>query len=257
MPGDFYCSKETDGDNMGYVVPQEAVSVLDQHRCIGIVFYAEQHDSDDADYTGTGIGQMKCHGYVVALTDVHNNSGDRLRWEWGPKQEYNQRVNAFTNTGDWQGYSNSLKFHEFVNDGTNKTNGWEMKHFPAALACETYGSRTIVQNGNSIDDERYDWQKPLAAPDNTSGWFLPSCGQLSYLYQNRDFLTECINTVKNKTSEQTLKDHICWFSTSWCYWSSTESSRYSRNAWGVGFNCGGTDSYSKYGTYDVRAVLAF
>lgn len=257
VPGDFYCSKETDEGNMGYVVPQEAVSVLDQHRCIGIVFYAEQHDSDDADYTGTGIGQMKCHGYVVALTDVHNNSSDRLRWEWGPKQEYNQRVNASTNSGDWQGYSNSLKFHEFVNDETNKTNGWEMKHFPAALACETYGNRTTDHDGNDADG-KYDWQKPLAAPDNTSGWFLPSCGQLSHLYANRSSLSARMTDVKNSTpADCDYKDKIKWFSTSYYYWSSTENSDHPSNAWDVYFYIGSGYYNGKKFTDYVRAVLAF
>lgn len=252
VPGDFYCSKETDEGNMGYVVPQEAVSVLDQHRCIGIVFYAEQHDSDDADYTDTGIGQTECHGYVVALTDVHNSSSDRLLWEYGPGNVYNQVVGTSTNTGDWQGYSNSLKFHEFV----SKNDGWEMKHFPAALACETYGNRTLDQNGNPTSD--YAWQQPLAAPNNTSGWFLPSCGQLSHLYANRSSLSARMTDVKNSTpADCDYKDKIKWFSTSYYYWSSTEGSSNPGIAWPVGFADGYTGSTYKYRTRDVRAILAF
>ena len=53
------------------------------------------------------------------------------------------------------------------------------------------------------------------------------------------------------------KDHIRWFSTGWYYWSSTENSYYSYNAWYVDFRDGGTYSNLKNGTYDVRAVLAF
>lgn len=252
-PGDFYCSKESNGTNTGYIVPQDAVAVLEQHRCIGIVFHVGQHGSDDADYTNTGIRQSKCHGYVVAMTDVHDGSSDRLRWEYGPKNEYNQVVGTSTSTSDWQGYSNSLKFHEFVNSNTD----WEMKHFPAALACETYGNRTTDQNGDPANG-KYDWQKPLAAPSNTSGWFLPSCGQLLHLYANRSLLSARMTDVKNSTpADCNYKDKIKWFNTSLYYWSSTEISRYPRYAWGVYFYDGDTDGNYKDYTYDVRAVLAF
>lgn len=254
VPGDFYCSKETDRGNTGYVVPQEAVSVLDQHRCIGIVFYAEQHDSDDADYTDTGIGQTKCHGYVVALTEVHNGSVDRLSWEYGPNGEWDKVVNASTGNGDWKGYSNHLKFHEFVNNEDNA--GWEMKHFPAALACETYGNRTLDQNGNPTSD--YAWQQPLAAPNNTSGWFLPSRGQLSHLRANNSSLSARMTDVKNSTpADCDYKDKIKGFETNWYYWSSCETSDRSDRAWGVSFFNGIPDGLNKSRTSGVRAVLAF
>lgn len=256
VPGDFYCSK-SDGATTGYVLPQEAVAVLDNHRCIGIVFHVGQHESDESDYSGTGIGEAKCHGYVVALTDVHDGSSDRLRWEYGPKNEYNHVVGTSTSASDWQGYSNSLKFHEFVNKNENKEAGWEMKHFPAALACETYGNRTTDRDGNPADG-KYDWQKPLAAPKNTSGWFLPSCGQLRYLYQNRSVLSARMTDVKNSTpTDCGYKEYIKWFSTSLYYWSSTENSNYPNFAWDVDFYYGYTYRSLKNATYAVRAVLAF
>lgn len=262
-PGDFYCSKESNGTNAGYVLPQDAVAVLEQHRCIGIVFHVGQHKTDQSNYSqpltddGPTIPDGKVHGYVVALTDVHDGSSDRLRWEYGPKNEYNHVVGTSTSASDWQGYSNSLKFHEFVKNEDNKAAGWEMKHFPAALACETYGNRTTDRDGNPADG-KYDWQKPLAAPKNTSGWFLPSCGQLRYLYQNRSVLSARMTDVKNSTpTDCGYKEYIKWFSTSLYYWSSTESSSGPRNAWDVGFYRGSGYSNRKTYTDDVRAVLAF
>lgn len=262
-PGDFYCSKETNGTNTGYVVPQEAVSVLEQHRCIGIVFHVGRHETDQSDYSkpltenGPTIPDSKFHGYVVALTDVHDGSSDRLRWEYGPGNVYNQAIGASTSTSDWQGYSNSLKFHEFVNNDDNKEAGWEMKHFPAALACETYGNRMLDKDGNDANG-KYDWQKPLAAPGNTSGWFLPSCGQLQYLYQNRSVLSARMTDVKNSTpTDCGYKEYIKWFSTSLYYWSSTEYSYDTYYAWDVYFNDGGTYDLIKDYTSYVRAVLAF
>lgn len=41
------------------------------------------------------------------------------------------------------------------------------------------------------------------------------------------------------------------------YWSSTEDSYYTNDAWFVNFDYGYTYSNGKNDTYDVRAVLAF
>lgn len=236
---------------------------MNDKTCIGIVFYTGRHETDRSDYTkplsedGPTIPNGKVNGYVVALTDVHNGSSDRLHWEYGPGKVYNKAIDASTSTSDWQGYSNSLKFHEFVNKNENKETGWEMKHFPAALACETYGNRTTDRDGNPANG-KYDWQKPLAAPGNTSGWFLPSCGQLQYLYKNRSVLSARMTDVKNSTpTDCSYKDEIEWFSTGMYYWSSTEYSRYPYGAWDVDFSSGGGLSYYKDRTGDVRAVLAF
>ena len=236
---------------------------MNDKTCIGIVFYTGRHETDRSDYTkplsedGPTIPNGKVNGYVVALTDVHDGSSDRLRWEYGPGNVYNKAIDASTSTSDWQGYSNSLKFHEFVNKNENKAAGWEMKHFPAALACETYGNRMLDEDGNDANG-KYDWQKPLAAPGNTSGWFLPSCGQLQYLYKNRSVLSARMTDVKNSTpTDCSYKDEIEWFSTGMYYWSSTEYSRYPYGAWDVDFSSGGGLSYYKDRTGDVRAVLAF
>ena len=236
---------------------------MNDKTCIGIVFYTGRHETDRSDYTkplsedGPTIPNGKVNGYVVALTDVHDGSSDRLRWEYGPGNVYNKAIDASTSKRDWQGYSNSLKFHEFVNKNENKEAGWEMKHFPAALACETYGNRMLDKDGNDANG-KYDWQKPLAAPGNTSGWFLPSRGQLSHLFNNRSVLSARMTDVKNSTpTDCSYKDEIEWFSTGMYYWSSTEYSRYPYGAWDVDFSSGGGLSYYKDRTGDVRAVLAF
>lgn len=253
--GDYFCK---DSDNKWYIIPQEATP---DGNVIGIVFHAGQHETDQSDYskplteTGPTIPDGVFHGYVVALTDVNNDDNDCLRWEWGPTQQYDQGVNASTDIVDWNGYASCRKIHEFVE--TNAAAGWEMRHFPAALACETYGNRTVDQDGNPITDGRYDWQQPFIAPNNSSGWFLPSCDQLSYLCQNRTFLRNCINAVKNKTVDATLKNHIGWFSATSYYWSSTEGSGSSDTAWFVYLDYGIWSPDYKRDTLDVRAVLAF
>ena len=252
--GDFFCSN-ADG-NGWYIIPKD-LAPTEADNCIGIVFRTGKDDSDQSDYRtplitgGPTLGET-VHGYVVALTDVHAGGIDRLRWEYGPNNEYKRSVGTSTASDDWNGYDNCWKIHEFVVD--NSSDGWDMKHFPAALACETYGNRTLDWNGNPITDQ-YNWQQPFVAPANTSGWFLPSCGQLLYLCDNSDFLSSQISKVKEHMSNTESKNYVKWFSTSWYYWSSSEYS--GSDAWYVYFNDGYTSTYYKDYTRDVRAVLAF
>ena len=227
---------------------------------IGIVFYAGRHLKDESDYSqpltenGPTLPDGKVQGYVVALTDVNNGDDDYLRWEWNDDSD-DWLVRASTDETDWNGYANCQRIHKFVVD-YNRFGGWEMKHFPAALACETYGNRTTDQDGNDAGG-KYDWQKPLAAPSNTSGWFLPSRGQLYYLYQNRDSFHNNINKVKENTDDSALAEHIKWFSTSRIdlYWSSTEFS--DDSVWTVSFYNGKTYYTYKDDLHVARAILAF
>lgn len=255
-PGDFFYSNGTHSDGGLRTIYADgtyridATAVPDPNKtCIGIVFYVGRHGGDASNYSESNV----VRGYVVALTDVHNDDSDRLRWEWGPGGKYDQLVNtAHTSSDDWNGYHNNLKFHKFVSEN----GGWDMKHLPAALACNTYGNRTLDQNGNQTSD--YEWQEPLVAPSNTSGWFLPSCGQLKYLYQNRSLLSNRMTDVKNRTSAGcSYKDKIKWFNESWFYWSSAEYWTTSRHAWAVDFLYGGDYYDAKNVTYGVRAVLVF
>lgn len=224
-------------------------------QVVGIVFYVGQHDIDFSDYSETGIGQEKCHGYAVALTNVHNDENDRLCWEKGPNGESDKKVGTSTSYSAWHGYSNQQKFHEFV----KKNAGWEMKHFPAALACETYGNRTVDQNGNST--AAYEWQEPLAAPTNTSGWFLPACGQIYEIFGRRTPLENSINNVKDSLpNDCSYKNYIKGLKGSKNFWSSTEDNNATNKAWFMTYSEEGSirDAENKSSTsYDVRAVLAF
>ena len=187
-------------------------------QVVGIVFHVGHHALDGSDYTNTGIGQKHCHGYAVSLTFANNGDHDRLAWEKGPNGESEIMVGATNSKYDWFGYSNQQKFHEFIRDNS----GWEMKHFPAAFACETYGNRTVDQDGNPTT--AYDWQKPLAAPSNTSGWFLPSLRQLLDLFEC-SFLTESMSAVKNSLPDDCdYKNYIGWLEAKdyWTSWSSSE-----------------------------------
>lgn len=137
-----------------------------------------------------------------------------------------------------------------------------MNHFPAAFACETYGNRTVDKFARPTGD--YDWQKPLAAPDNTSGWFLPSLGQLLHLQKNRSFLESHIEVVRDNTPDgSSYKKYINAFKVpdnALFYWSSTEAedSYGPDNAWIVVFDSGIAGPMKKdFAIGYVRAILAF
>ncbi len=249
---DYLCK---DSNDNWYVIPGEASP---NNECIGIVFYVDIHRYDDSDYTtqliadGPVLPADTFHGYVLSLTDVNNGSDDCLMWEYGPNNEHDKYAGIYFTNYYWDGYSNCLTIHDYV----AANDGWEMKHFPAALACETYGKRTIDHEGNTITDGRYDWQTSFTAPTNTSGWFLPSLAQLAALYNDKDVLEGSINAV-SEIAGTNLKDHIKWFSGG-IYWSSTESSDYSYSAYTVNFANGVSNTgYEKNKTYYVRAILVF
>ena len=252
--GDWFMSDGTVLSQEKYLTPELASNI------IGIVFYKGQHEKDNSDYSGTGIGQAECHGYAVALTDVNNDTDDRLAWESGPNGEYDKEIGTSTDETDWSGYANKLLFHEYAQ--AHSTEGWEMKHFPAAYACELYGNRTVDRDGNPT--QSYDWQQGLAAPGSTSGWFLPAAGQLKYLYDNSDTFSTLMEVVKKHLMDNcSHKDHVKWFNhyafsedpTSY-YWTSTEDEIYAQVVcFGVSpFYSGG---YTKLVTCCVRAILAF
>ena len=252
--GDYLLSDGSVLDK-GSILTQKAAS-----QVVGIVFHVGHHGSDGSDYTDTGIGQKKCHGYAVSLTFANNGDHNELAWEKGPNGEYNKVVGASNSRYDWNGYSNQQKFHEFIRDNPD----WDMKNFPAAFACETYGNRTVDQNGNPTN--AYDWQKPLAAPSNTSGWFMPSLRQLGYLF-DCSFLTERMRAVKNSLPDDCgYKDYIGWLEAKdyWDSWSSTEGGLESRNpklATHADYRYSISQAYiassQKAQENYVRAVLAF
>ena len=236
--GDYYT---TDGTLIE--VPEETILSEElKKKIIGIVFHVGHNDLDKSDYSQSGIGKKECHGYVVALTDVNKVGNDRLRLRWGYKDgESSMNVGTSIDENDWNGYNNHKAIEYFAD---NNNEGWLPEHFEAAYWCGRYGTK----------DSRYDWQKQYTAPENSSGWFLPSCDQLKSIYyvnrDNADLLEKQIEKVKSLDTE-----NIKWFNMSWYYWSSSEYSEDS--AWFVGFEYGDAVDYLKYYTRAVRAVLVF
>ena len=248
-PGDyFYRTNDgtwaTSDGGLRAVYADDTVRVEDvplnpeKGTCIGIVFRAGKDASDYGEYPESMAGEF--HGYVMALTDVNQNDNDRLIWGYKNGQ-YSMNAGTSTEQNDWNGYSNQKAIENFAQTNTD---GWEMKDFEAAYWCSCYGT----------EYSRYNWQQRYTAPANTSGWFLPSGGQLISIYSvNITFADLLKNRIEKVKPLDT--DNIKWFSTSWYYWSSSESSE--SNARYVGFSRGYAGAYLKSRTNSVRAVLAF
>jgi len=235
--GDFYFYDGSFADKGADLTPEQA------NACIGIVFHKGYNTLDESNYTYSGIGQERCHSYVVALTDVNEGSNDYLNW--GEKDgQYSMDAGTSTEENDWSGYKNQKAIEYFA---ANNEEGWLPEHFEAAYWCGRYGT----------GDSRYAWQKIYAAPENTSGWFLPSCGQLKSIYSiNRDNENLLKNQMEKVKSLDT--ENIKWFSTYWFYWSSSEDLLGNSNhAKGVGFYYGNKITDLKNNAVAVRAVLAF
>ena len=218
----------------------EAVAPEAGKTVIGIVFHAGRHATDASDYTSpltaggpTLAGEVR--GYAVAITDATLGTSREAQWVAGPNGEYDFRSGVSTDKYAWNGYANCRAIHDYVTAHAGE--GWEMRHFQAAWSCETYGTRSLDYDGNPTSD--YAWQAPLKAPAGTSGWFLPSVGQLYYMATCRDYLDSRFMAAKAASAAE-LQGYVKGFDTrSMCiYWSSTEDerSRYTEYAYNMSFS---------------------
>ena len=156
----------------------------------------------------------KVHGYVLALRDAHGGC------PWG---NYEDEVGCDRNqTTGFNGYSSTQTIVAF-----NKDKNWNLSDaFPAAYHAVNY-------------------ETVCSAPDNTSGWFLPSGGQCQYWLNNKDVI---LRSIQNAGGDG-WKDE---------YWSSSESSRNpAHNAYYLSMRYGRMYRGYKYLDSEVRACLAF
>ena len=89
--------------------------------------------------------------------------------------------------------------------------GSDLVHFETFLKKELGKTNLLLVKK---DEDFDDWQLSLAAPQNSSGWFLPSYGQIAYAaagyHLGRDdvwkFMDGQFEKVKNATTNEGLKD---------------------------------------------------
>ena len=192
--GDLYCR---DAEGRGYLLPSEAASAGIDYECIGVVIATGHSQYDESDYSASGIGQKECHGYVAALNDAHD-----YVLLWGvvgtalglyPKDADGTPLDNMTNPDiDWSGYAYTQEIIKTVGGKdklSEQINESSITGYPA-----TYYAVVAY-------DER------VPAPTNSSGWFLPSIGQVKTLHENSSYITAAGGTIEwiqtwNSSSEK-------------------------------------------------------
>lgn len=203
----------------------------DADKAVAVVFHIGQHENDRSDYSGSGIGSGRCHGYAVALSDAID-----MYCTWGPYtelgcypvDEHGDPVDNFagnTSDTDWSGY---LYTAIIRNAGAAEEGMWvddRFEGYPAGYYAVSY-------------------EQKVAAPEFSSGWFLPAGSQLWELYQKSDALfADCPEAALVEDSG---------------YWSSSEY--FYIPSEGVNFlnlQYGRIEGLDKSGGNLVRTVIAF
>ena len=203
--GDYYYSDGTWSDGglrklyadgtMGWAEPKPEPE--SGKTVIAIVFHAGHHANDVSDYSSTGIGSEKCHGYAVALTDA---TSSYCMWgvygtELGcyPTDGSGNKQDNYSNPDiDWSGYSYTQTIIRAAG-GKENLNATDEAGYPATWYA-------VV-----------DYAGKFNAPANSSGWFLPSIGQMWNVYRNRSSLFD------DKTGVSGLQSDGYWSSSEHCY----------------------------------------
>ncbi|MEL5895977.1 fimbrillin family protein [Bacteroides sp. GD17] len=191
-------------------------------NCIGIVFKVGNGGGNDAlDNYGKFLTGGDIHGYVVALTDALSTAGS-----WGKRGTEtpidnvdNENVTAYT------GYSDTKTIIDTYSNGTD----WN--YYQAFSSVVTYH---------------------VAAPDLSSGWYLPSLAQLSDVQSALSSISTSLTTAGG-SAFKTDNDGR--------YWTSSELTNNGYDAWYIEMGSGTKTAYSKGETYlrpcYARAILTF
>lgn len=215
--------------------------------CVGI---ASDYNDRAAYYTQKdGTTPMdEFHGYVVALKDATYADGSNDGVWWSAFDSNFEGTGASTSTADFLGYTNTQSIvATAVRDKGSLTSS--TNNYPAAYYA-TLGYEAVC-----------------SAPEKSSGWFMPSAGQLSYIY-NRVYFDEdasgrsCVANTLAALGEEVA---MPMYTTDSSYWTSTEKiDSYGTSTWAYYycfdssmFNPGFIADYRKNTEMRVRSVLAF
>lgn len=208
---------------------------------VGIVFWAG--DATAKDKTLKKDHGSCTHGLVVAL-----GGDEKTAWQESPIS-----VQTWLDSNNSEGYL-AVVSGEGAGDPVNNIQGYNNTKVIEAFNAANPGN--VVQ----VVQKVIEYRTEVHAPDNSSGWYLPSAKELALLcggekediggsgydvgFVNRDIINGKLKLIGASSLQ------------SGNYWSSTESDN--RWAWCVGFNDGNVSaSGSKYNSCRLRAVLAY
>lgn len=226
-PGDYYYSDGTWSDGglrkLGADESMEWADPLPEpdasKTVIGVVFYGGHNSDDVSDYSDSGIKKEKCRGYAMALTDAGTE-----KYAWSTAN-LGRSEGTISDWSDWSGYYNKYKLLLY-NDNLDT--------HPAFQQCDRYGQGTA-----------------FVAPASSSGWYLPSCGQLLFIAKHQS-----LATIILKARGEAMHNES--------YWTSTEFEMdfgYGDpmvGAYEINYsNATDNFNYNKHSSNRVRPVLSF
>ena len=239
--GDFYCKND---NNEGYLIPGDASLTTEQQTaCIGIVYSIDAGRIGKAatDFlSGKGVTP---HGLVMALTDA---SGD---CRWG---EYGKDENSGGADGEpFKANTDQLQKQYNNVDGYGETH-WIIDTYGRDGNTALKNTYTAFYHASLYGTAESSTGK-YAAPEKTTGWFIPSMGQwwdilsnlgkidltnyrdgtgdYTYISGAAPIAVANMNTYLQKISDATP------FSTDTWFWSSSEC--YGPTSCRVDFDSGG------------------
>lgn len=241
--GDFYYS---DGTWSSTLVDREGAEP------IGVIFYVGEGPGDNKSFYKVKDGSApieEFHGYVIALHDATYIDGEHVKtpWKAGAFDGNDTGCGCSSSTSDFVGYTNTISIRNLA-----KREFGDLK--ADNLAAAYYAA------------EYFETQVP--APAQSSGWFLPSAGQLKYIWDSAYF--EPNGNPDGPYIEKSLNQleefgAMPMYVRDCKYWSSSEyydSSGYSVRAYYANYDeanisPGFVTWYNKTSKFRVRAILAF
>lgn len=220
--GDYYFSDNT----------CSALPTKDGATCIGIVFHVGTGAGDSKEnYADTSLASNGIRGYAVALNDAHESAGI-----WGPRKFVEGIESSGSYVYSYLGYKNSMIVKSLPNFGDAVIN--------EPMKPDTYWAFKVALDYT------------VSAPEGTSGWYLPSIGQLVDISK-----ISGIETLMSSAGGHGFKtDHVVnEYGAKGGYWSSSEMKE--SDAWYFSFEEMNCKSWSKNQDYAavsyVRPVLTF
>lgn len=215
--------------------------------CVGI---ASDYGDREAYYKQKdGVTPMdEFHGYVVALRDATDKDGSNDGVWWSAFDSDFEGTGGSTSTSDFLGYTNtqSIVATAIADKGELSAS---TNNYPAAY----YAVK--------------DYEATCPAPEKSSGWFLPSAGQMKYIYDRVYFDEDGSGRTCLENTFTTLGEDVAkpMYVTDSSYWTSTEKiDAYGTSTWAYYFcfdssmfNPGFIADYRKNSDMRVRSILAF
>lgn len=219
--GDYYFSDNT----------CSALPTKDGATCIGIVFHVGAGSGDSKENYAETLASSGIRGYAVALKDAHESAGI-----WGPRNFVEGIESSESYVYSYLGYKNSMLVKSLPNFGDAVIN--------EPMKPDTYWAFKVA----------FDYT--VSAPEGTSGWYLPSIGQLVDISK-----ISGIETLMSSAGGHGFKtDHVVnEYGAKGGYWSSSEKK--DTDAWYFSFedmNCTAWSKNQEFAAVSyVRPVLTF